>query len=144
MKILRKAIHQVLLGNVTYKGSVVKIYDEKVFTGESPNLYILYGTQRDQDITGQDCTWETKSSIDILIISRTASETSKDALDDISNSILELLLNLPGSDNLAAQSGYQIAYMKRESAVCGMMDITPTETKLTKVITLTATIIQQN
>lgn len=144
MKIFRKAIHQVLNGNVTYNSSVVKVYDEKVFTGETPNIYILYGTQREQDATEQDCTWMTRASIDILIVSKTMSETSKDALDDISNSILDLLLNLPGSDNLAAQSGFQITYLKRDSSVSGVMQISPTETVLQKIITLTATIIQQN
>ena len=146
MKALRKAIYNVLNGNVIYKGAAVKIYDEKIFTGEQPNLYILFGTQRESRLPEfeQDCAYVAFSSIDILIVSKTQSETSKDALDDISSSILDLLLNLPGSDNLAAQSGFQISNLRRESAVCGLVQISPTETILQKLITLTASIIQQN
>lgn len=144
MKPFRLAIVQALSGNVTYLSNEVKIYDEKVFTGEMPSIYILLSTQREQDITQTDCTWETKSSIDLMIVSKTGSEVSKDVLDDISGQILELLLNLPGSDNLLAQSGFMITYLKRESAVCGMFQISPTQSELRKVMTLTATIIQQN
>jgi hypothetical protein len=142
MKPFRKAIYDRLKNNVVYKSTAVAIYDEKVFTGETPIVYILFGTQREQNVDDTDCAWETRSSIDILIISRTQSETSKDVLDDISNNILDLLLNLPGSDNLAAQTGFKIIYLKRESAVCGLLQISPTETILQKQLTLTATIIQ--
>lgn len=144
MKPFRKAIYDVLHNNVSYKAAVVPLYDEKVFTGVSPTLYILFGNQREQDVPATECTWQTIATIDILIVSKTQSETSKDALDDISNTILDLLLNLPGSDNLAAQSGFQITYLRRESAVCGLIQLSPTETQLQKLITLTATIIQQN
>lgn len=144
MRSFRKSIFQCLNGNVMYNGVVIPGYDEKVFTGQNPDLYYLFGTQRETDITDNDCTWTTKSTIDIVIVSRTQSEASKDAVDDISDTILDLLLNLPGSDNLIAQSGFQITYLKRESAVSGLIQISPTETILQKLITLTANIIQQN
>jgi hypothetical protein len=144
MKPFRKAIHQTLSGNVIYKGSQVKIYDEKIFTGDQPNLYVLYSTQRETDITETDCAWETRSSIDILIINRTQSETSKDALDDISDSILILLLNLPHSDNLVTQSGFLIQEVKKDSAVSGLIQISPTETILQKQMTISAIITQQS
>lgn len=142
MKPFRKSIYDVLSGNVIYNSAIVSIYDEKVFTGEIPNIYILLGTQREQDITQTDCAFETNSSIEILIISRTKSEASKDALDDISNTILELLLNLPGSDNLVEQAGFTMINLRRESAVCGLLQLSPNETILQKQINLTVTITQ--
>lgn len=144
MKPFRNAINSVLSGAITYKGSVVPFTDSKTKTGQQARLYGIYGTQREFDTTQTDCTWECKSSIEILLVNDTGSETSKDPLDEISDDIYDLLLNLPGSNNLPAQSGFQITYLKRESAVSGLIQISPTETQLQKLITLTATIIQQN
>lgn len=141
---LRQAIDDVINGNVTYKGAQVQVFDKKVFTGQSPNRYIYYGTMREVDITETDCAWTSRTSIEILIVSNTGSEVSQDPLDEISDTIYDLLLNLPGSDNLPAQSGFQISYLKRESATCGMMEISPTESRLTKLITLTAIVTQQH
>lgn len=141
MKPFRKSIYTCLNGNITYASSIVKLYDEKVFQGEVPNVYILLSTQREQDATDQECGWQTRSSIDILIISKTGSEVSKDAVDDISNSMLQLLLNLPGDDNLTVQSGFQILEVKRESAASGQVQISPTQSELQKITTITAMII---
>lgn len=142
MRPFRKAIYDVLNGNVSYKSSTIKFYDEKVWTGQAPDLYCFFGTQRETDITQTDCGWEARTTLDLIIANRTPSETSKDALDEISDDIYQLLLNLPGSDNLAAQTGFQISYLKRESAVSGLIQISPTETILQKIITLTANILQ--
>lgn len=144
MKPFRKAVNDVINGFVTYKSALVKVYDKKIFTGDEPNLYIFYGSMRESDITATECTWETKTSLEILIVSQTGSEVSQDPLDEISDVIYDLVLNLPGSDNLGAQSGFQIVYVTRESATCGMMEISPTKSRLVKIITLTAKIIQQN
>lgn len=142
MKPFRKAIYDCLNGNVVYKAPAkVRIYDEKVFTGEVPLVYILLSTQREQDITSQDCAWQTKSSIDIVIIGKTSSEVSKDIVDDISQSVYDLLLTLPGNNLLAVQSGLQILELRRESAACGNVQISPTQSELQKVLSLTASII---
>lgn len=138
MKPLRKAIFDCLSGNVSYASSVVPVMDEKVYSGIRPKVYILLSTQREQDITDQDCYWQANSSIDIVIITKSASEVSKDAVDDISQRIYDLLLTLPGSDLLAVQNGFQIVNLKRQSAASGNVQISPTESELQKVMTLTA------
>jgi hypothetical protein len=142
MRPYRKAIYDVLNGNVIYHSVPVNIYDEKVFTGDAPDIYILMGNQRETDITEADCAWTTLSSIDIMIIAKSGSEVSKDVVDDISNEILELLLNLPGGNNLGVQSGFQIMMLKRDISVSGFFQITPTQSEIQKIITMTATIIQ--
>jgi hypothetical protein len=144
MKPLRKGVYDCLNGNVTYPGAaVVPIYDEKVITGSVPNVYILLSTQRERDMTGQDCAYDFTSSIDILVIAKSGSEVSKDAVDDISDRCLELLLNLPGSHNLGNQNGFQILNLKLESAASGNVLISPTQSELQKVLTLSASIIHQ-
>lgn len=144
MKPLRNAIHTMLNGFVTYNGTVIQFGDMKTHSGQAATIYGIYGTQRETDTTETDCTWECKSSIEIMLVNTTGSETSKNPLDEISDIIYDLLLNLPGSNNLPAQSGFQIAYLKRESAVHGPLQISPTETIVSKLIILTAKIIQQN
>lgn len=141
MKPFRRAVYDCLNGQITYKGSIVKVMDEKVFTGQIPSVYILLSTQREQDVTEQDCGWQTRSSIDVIIITKTESEVSKDAVDNISNTMLQLVLNLPGDDNLAVQAGFQILEVKRESAGSGQVQISPTQSELQKITTLTAHII---
>lgn len=142
MKPFRKAVYTVLNGNVTYAGSVVKVYDAKVFTGAIPNVYILMSTQREQNSTDQECAWQARSSMDLLIIAKSGSEVSKDVVDDISNTMLVLLLNLPGSDNLPVQAGFKILNVRRESAVIGEVQISPTQSELQKLMTITAEIYQ--
>lgn len=141
MKPLRKATYDILYSHVVYKAATIRLYDEKVFHGEIPDIYMLLSTQRERDVTEQDCYWQTQSSIDILFIRKTGSEVSKDVIDDISNIALPLLLNLPGHDNFGAQSGLQILEVKRESASSGNVQISPTQSELQKIVTLTALII---
>lgn len=140
MKPLRKAVYTCINGNVSYSGGVVPIYDEKVYTGSQPDVYILLSTQREQDVTEQDCTFTHKSSIDLLIIAKSGSEVSKDVVDDIGDRILELVLNLPGSHNLSAQTGFNILEVKMESAVSGNVQVSPTQSELQKIVSLTANI----
>lgn len=141
MKPFRKAIFSVVNGNITYAGSVVKLYDEKVFTGEVPKVYMYFSTQQEQDATEQDCAWQTKSRIDIVIVAKSGSEVSKDAIDDISQRFYDLVLTLPGSDLLAVQTGFQILEVKVASAASGNVQISPTQSELQKIVSLTASII---
>lgn len=140
-KPMRKALFTCINGNITYAGNVVKLYDGKVFTGEAPNLYMYFGTQQEQDITEQDCAWQTKNRTEIVIVSKTGSEVSKDSIDDISQRIYDLVLTLPGNNLLAVQNGFQILELRRESAVIGNVQISPTQSELQKVLSLTASII---
>lgn len=143
MRPFRKAVYDCLNGVVLYKSAVVPVKDEKVPTGSQPNIYILLSTQKEQDATETDCDWQTKSSIDILIITKSGSEVSKDAIDDISQRIYDLVLTLQGGSLLAAQSGFQILYLRRESAASGNVQISPTQSELQKIVSLTAYIFHQ-
>lgn len=144
MKPVRRAIFDVASGLVSYKGNVVAVYDEKVFTGETPNVYILLSTQQETDDDRTDCTWYTRSSIDVEIIAKSGSEVSKDVIDDISNQFMEMVAGLPGVFNVAAQSGFQIVDLYRESAITQNLQITQNESILRKITKFTFKILQQN
>lgn len=143
MKPFRKAVKDVLSGNITYASSTVPIYDAKVHAGQQPQIYILLSTQREQDVTDQDCAWNHRSSIDLVFIAKSGSEVSKDVIDDIADRALELLLSSPGVSNLAVQTGFQILEVKMESAVIGEVQISPTQSELQKIVSLTAFIFHQ-
>lgn len=143
-KPFRKAIYAALNGLVLYKGLPVPIYDEKVFTGQLPNIYIIMGKQTETDVTDNDCTWSTRATLELWIISKTGSEVSKDVVDDVSQAILDLLIGLPTTDMIAPQAGLQIMTLTRESSVSGQVLISQTQSELQKVLTLAATIVQLN
>lgn len=140
MKPLRHALFTCVNGNITYAGNVVKLYDGRVFTGDTPNVYMYFSTQQEQDATDQDCAWQTKSRIDVVIVAKSGSEVSKDIIDDISQRFYDLVLTLPGSDLLAVQNGFQILEVKIESAASGNVQISPTQSELQKIVSLTASI----
>lgn len=143
-KSLRKVVYDATNTFVVYKSLPVPVVDEKVFTGQIPDLYILLGRQTETDISDDDCTYKTRSTIEVWIISKTGSEVSKDVIDDISQQILDLLIPLPPFDNFVQPAGLEIEYLRRQSSVEGQVQITPTQSELQKVITLTANIIQLN
>ncbi len=141
-KPFRNAIHAVINGLITYRGDAVPIYDEKVFTGQMPAIYILYGTQSESDIIESECTWTTTSKIDIWIVCKTGSEVSKNVIDDIADQLYTLLLPGPTVDAFLQPQGLTIMYLRREASVEGQFNISPTQSELRKVITLTANIVE--
>lgn len=144
MKPIRHGINTLIAGQVTYAAGVVPVYDEKVYTGEIPDIYILLSTQQEADTERTDCTWTTRSSIDIEIIARSESEVSKDVIDDVSNDVMELIAGLPGAWNVSNPSGFQIIDCFRESAMTRNVSLTETQSILQKVIRFVFIILQQN
>lgn len=144
MKPVRLAINTLINGVVTYKGNPVKCYDEKVFTGQVPDIYILYSTQQETPGPDQtDCTFNMNSSIDIEIISRTGSEVSKDVLDDVSNDIMQLVVPTQGTAGFTL-SGFQIINAARESAITQNITITESQSILRKIVRFVFNLVQQN
>lgn len=144
MKPVRQAINTLINGVVTYKSAPVKCYDEKVFTGDMPDIYILYSTQQETPGPDQtDCTFSMRSSIDIEVISRTGSEVSKDVLDDVSNDIMQIIIPTQGTAGFI-MSGFQIIDAARESAISQNLTITESQSILRKIIRFIFILSQQN
>lgn len=144
MKQIRLAINTLINGTVMYNGIAIPCYDEKIFTGETPDLYILYSTQQESPGPDQtDCTFNMNSSIDIEIIRRTGSEVSKDAVDDVSNDIMQLVIPSQGTAGFTL-SGFQIVNAVRESAITQNLTITETQSILRKITRFVFNLVQQN
>lgn len=142
-KPLRTAIYNVLNGNVTYDGETVfKLYDEKKKVGQTERIYGLFGTQQ----TTRDRTseyWITDERIDIEIVHSTEFEVSKDMIDDISDQLYLLLMPGPINSALADPTSMLIQHFELEQALTRAVEISPTQSEVSKIITFFCKIIQQ-
>jgi hypothetical protein len=143
MKILRHAVFSVLNGSVTYNSVVIPVADEKRRIPQTANLFIILGAQNEADDNTSDA-FMTDSTIDIEIHHKTDYEVSKDAVDDLSNIILELLMPTPSSDGLPVQNLMQITCVHRSSTTTRGLSVTEGGSVISKVITISAKIVQQS
>jgi hypothetical protein len=143
MKILRLAVFNVLNGAVSYNSITVPVADEKRRIPQTANLFIILGNQQETD-ESPDAAFITNSSIDIEIHHKTDYEVSKDVIDDVSNSILTLLIPTPGTHGLPVQNLMQILSVNRASAASRNFAVTDSGSVVSKVITITCRIIQQS
>lgn len=139
-KILRAAVYNALNGTVNV-GGVIPVYDEKRPSTSTASVYILLSTQQETSNDTQDA-FITISSIDIEICQDTGSEVSKDTIDDISNEVLVILMPTRENSGLVSPSNMQILNLDRRT-ITRAFEISPTQSILRKIITLSATIVQQ-
>jgi len=138
-KPFRLAVFSVLNGNT----GGIPIYDEKRLVSATDNTFILLSTQQQTQEEVNDCTWVSRLSIDIEVYNKTGSEVSKDTIDDVSNTILGLLLPTVGVSPISS-GGIQFTYAFAESIISRNIGITETESVLQKVIRFVATGVQQS
>jgi len=137
-KPFRLAVFSVLNGNT----GGVPIYDEKRLVSATDSTFILLSTQQQTPVDENDCTWVSKLSIDIEVYNKTGSEVSKDTIDDVSNTILGLLLPSVGVSPVAA-GGIQFTYAFAESIFSRNVSLSETESVLQKVIRFSVMGVQQ-
>lgn len=142
-KILRMAVYQVLNGNLSYDGNNVPVFDEKRKLSSTDNLFVILGTQRETDDNTDDA-FITDSSIDIEIQHRTEFEVSKDAIDDVSNQILQIILPTPQTSGFPVQNLFQIQLVRRSSTISRNFSLTDSQSVVAKIITITCKIVQQS
>lgn len=138
-KILRHAVFNALNGNITYDGNNVPVYDEK---NENEDIYILLSNQQETN-EDTDSYFMTRSTIDYEVVCRTGFSVSKDAIDDINEDILEILIPTQNTTGLTIPSGFQFLNVRRESSRTLSLEISPTESIVRNITTISATIIQQ-
>lgn len=137
-KQLRQAIFTCLNGVIS-----VPIYDEKKLVSSSVKTFVLLSTQQEILTEENDCTWITRSSIDIEIYHKTGSEVSKDLIDDLSNAILVRLMPTPQTTNIIDPSNLQFCNHKVDSIISRNISLSETESVLEKIIRFSVQIIQQ-
>lgn len=141
---LRLAVNSVLAGNIIIEGQTINLYDEKKKAGDSDNLYIIFGTQQSTKASRQfDQSWFTDEKIDLEIFHKTGFEVTKDLIDEVSNRVYELLMPTRAADALPVQDNMQIQNFQLEQALTRAVQISPTETVVSKIMTFSCQVIQQ-
>ena len=118
--------------------------DEKKLQSDSSKIYVIFGRQTETPTERNDCTWITQSTIDLLIVSKTFSETSKDIVNDIADDILGLLLTTPQINGFTDPMGFQVQNIELAYSETGTMRMNSTDIMLTQLLTITAQIVQQS
>lgn len=122
----------------------IKVYDEKKKVGETDSVYVLLSTQTESPTEDNDCTFITKSIMDVEIIVKTGFEVTKDTMDDLANLILGLVVLSPQVSGLTVPSGFQFTNLYCSKSVSRNLTITNSESVLTKILTFVVNIVQQN
>lgn len=137
-KILRHAVFNALDGQITLNGGTVPVYDEK---NENESVYILLSNQQEFD-DNPDGSFITRSTIDYEVVQQTGYSVSKDDIDDINEQILEILIPTQNTTGMTIPSGFQFHSVRRESSRSLTLEISPTES-IVRNITTISTIIQE-
>jgi hypothetical protein len=138
-KPLRMAMFNLLSGAIAYDGNTVGVYDEM---NDNDDVYILLSTQQETFDETSD-TFITRSTINLEVVAKTGTTVSKDVLDDISDDIYTLLRPTTSTTGLVNPSGFQIHNVFRESATTQVLQVSPTQSILRKLITIVVTITEQ-
>lgn len=137
-KYFRKAIFDLLNGNIS-----VPVYDEKRKVEAPRGIFVVLSTQQETPAPeDNDCTFVTRSSIDIEIVVKTGFEVTKDAQDDIEDEILAILRPTQGSD-IVTSSGFLIQDLFRERSFTRNLSLSDSQSILQTILTFTATITEQ-
>lgn len=137
-RILRQAIFNALDGQITLNGETVPVYDEK---NENESVYILLSNQQEFD-DSPDGSFITRSTIDYEVVQQTGYSVSKDDIDDINEQILEIIIPTQSTTGLTIPTGFQFHSVRRESSRSIAFEISPTES-IVRNITTISTIIQE-
>lgn len=141
-KILRSAIFQALNNTVVVNSATIPVFDEIRSVSSTANLFILLSTQQETQ-NDTDDTFMTLSSIDIEVVHKSGASVSKDVMDDVGNAILTILFPSAWNEGIVQPSLMEIKNLRRDRTITRVVELSPTETVLRKIITISATIIQQ-
>lgn len=141
---LRRAIYLTLGSNVLYNGSPVKFYDEKKRVGNSDAIYGIFSTQQTSISQPIDESWVTDELITIELLHKTGFEVTKDIIDDVSNQIYQILMPSRMNDSLPDPNLMKIELFELDSAITRSVEVSDTETIISKIITFSCKMIQQS
>lgn len=141
-KILRTAIYNAL-GSITYNSVAVPVKEEKLNSTQAPDVYILLMNQQETAVERNSSAWITRSEIDIQIIQKTAFGVSKDPIDTVYESVLEVIFPTIGTIGITVPAGFQFQEGYRESCFTQQVAITETEMAMIEQFKLVFIINQQ-
>lgn len=102
---LRKSWYELLNGQLTYDGSPVPVFDEKVKKGQDNQHYVIVGnisSSSNDKFPG----WSRKLSVILDIVTKTTDAVTKNIADDIAGQIFALAMPSITIMGLTAPSGF--------------------------------------
>lgn len=139
-KAIRLAYFEALDGNLTYESSQVQVFDNKFEPVANSSTYVLFSNQSSQD-QGNFSSFRWTSRITLQIVSKTQSAVSSDVVDDVGEQIEAIIFpGEPKTNGLIQQSGWQIINVSLDSANYTTLELSPTNTVITKLLTFSQTI----
>lgn len=137
---LRLSIHTALNGNLSYDSTNVPVWDEKLES--SVDKYVILSTQVGVPENSQQ-TFVRKASILIDIVDKQDNTVSKDAVDDISDQILDIIFPTTQAIGLTPPAGFQYLNAQLSDEHHLTLNISNTKSINRKLLTISADIIQQ-
>jgi hypothetical protein len=141
-KILRSVIYQALNNTVTVNSVTYPVFDEAKHVTSTADVFMLLSTQQETPRDTDDA-FMTFSTIDIEVYQKTGASVSKDLIDDIEDKVLTILFPTAWTEGIVQPSLMQIQNLRRERSISRALEVSSTETIIRNIITISATIIQQ-
>lgn len=137
---LRKAIYELLNGQLTFDSAIVPVFDGKVKQGESSNSYVLIGNTSSVD-NSTFSGWSRRMSTVVDIVTKMTDTSSTDIADSIAAQILELMMPTIGGNGLV-QANFQYVNVSLNTDRYLELQQNPTTIMLRRLLTF-LTIVNQ-
>jgi hypothetical protein len=130
-KAIRYYFANLLVGNILYNSNVVTFWDDQA-NDETNNLYVLFSNQTSSEI-GNFVQHRWSCTVTLEIVFKSQDHTSKDTLDDIQESIDNLVY--PSLQNGVVTNNWQINNFRLSDTTFEGARITDTRTTNRKLVT---------
>lgn len=139
-KPLRKAVYELLNGNLSYNGNV-PVYDQKAKKGEEPKNLVLISTISSNDSPTTFSSWGRDMDIVIDIVTLTNDSASTNIADAIAGQILALWMPTVTTNGLT-QANFE--YLNCRLSTDRYLDamLTQTSFKVRRLLTFSITVNQ--
>lgn len=136
-KPLRKAMYELLNGNLTYGSAIVPVYDQKVKKGEDNiNYVIVAGISSNDNSTFHN--WSRNMSIILDVITKTADTSNTNTADNITGQILALLMPTITNNGLV-QANFQYINCQLDTDRYLDLQLNPTTVMVRRLLTFSLT-----
>lgn len=139
---LRKAYFNVLSGHLFYNGSPVPVVDEKIESNIAENeLYVMFMTQNEQNMNTKTY-WGRECELVVTIVNHRLATNTKEAVENVSTQILELLFPSRNSNALNLESPLKLSLAYLTNAEYNPLTKTDTGFFVSKVLVFKNRVIQ--
>ncbi len=137
---LRKAIYELLNGQLSFETVEVPVFDGKVKKGQDSNYYVLIGNTSSVDNSTFNGWSRTMTAI-VDIVTKTTDTVTTDIADTIAGQILEMIMPTPQSNGLV-QADFQYVNVNLSNDRYLELQLNPTTIMLRRLLTFSIIVNQ--